>query len=99
MWMIELYIECLFRDMRKSETKHSVADPLVRREERKLAVIQAKAREHIRMFLGEYNAFCYESKYVVFQKIIQPRIFERKSFRQSFLQEILRTEKMAQMKF
>lgn len=48
-----------------------------------------RAREHIKMFLGEYLAFCPTNKYHVLEYIMKNVIFENKVMRISFLDEIL----------
>ena len=58
-----------------------------------------RAREHIKLFIGEYNALCDDSKYHVLERIMKKIIFEGKKLRDSLLKEILTIEKLERMRF
>ena len=48
-----------------------------------------RSREHIKMFLSEYLAFCETNKYEVLLYLMRNIIFVSKIMRTSFIEEIL----------
>ncbi len=48
-----------------------------------------RSREHIKMFLSEYLAFCETNKYEVLSYLMRNIVFVGKNMRTSFLEEIL----------
>ena len=86
-------IDVVFHDMESPNMLYEDQECEMTIEQRELVKVtqeaQRKQREHIKMFLSEYLAFCTENKYDVLSYIMRNMIFGQKSMRASYLEEVL----------
>ena len=93
MWLVEIFIDLLFR-LTEISIAHASSSA-----QSQLPLGVMRAREHIKLFIGEYNALCDDSKYYVLERIMKKIIFEGKKLRDSLLKEMLTIEKLERLRF